>query len=160
MEAKTLIVERRKGNDPTLGKFSDWRVEGTDFACAGVERPWVDADHNGVRDPDVSCIKPGKYVMKWTRSNRLSLNAGHDVFTYEVIGVEGASGIRIHAANWARQLKGCLAPGRSVEMVEDPHTGIRTMGVSMSQSTLSKLETVLGRVDAYLVVVDKYQDYV
>lgn len=153
MDEKILRVRRRKGNDPVLGKFSDWTVGDSDFACVGVERPWVDADHNGIRDPNASCIKPGEYVIEWTKSNRLK------IFTYEILNVEGAAGIRIHAANWARQLKGCLAPGRQVEPVEDPHSGIRTMGVSSSGTTLKKLENELGRVRAKLIITDEYQAY-
>ena len=34
-----------------------------------------------------------------------------DVYTPEILGVTGRSGLRIHVANYTRQLEGCIAPG-------------------------------------------------
>lgn len=42
-----------------------------------------------------SCIPPGEYRVRWSRSPRLKK------FTYEILGVPGRSGIRIHAGNVA-----------------------------------------------------------
>lgn len=57
----------------------------------------------------------GTYDASITRSPRFSKEAGHDVFTWEVQGVfDGPrlrQGIRIHPANKAEQLDGCLALG-------------------------------------------------
>ena len=75
------------------------------FVCKTLELGWHDNAN------DVSCIPTGRYPCKWTRSNRLSKVAGHDVFTYEVLNVKDRAGIRIHSANYFYQLKGCIAFG-------------------------------------------------
>lgn len=43
----------------------------------------------------LSCIPPGEYQVCWTRSPRLKK------FTYEILGVPGRAGIRIHGGNFA-----------------------------------------------------------
>jgi hypothetical protein len=42
-----------------------------------------------------SCIPAGEYRCRWTRSPRLNRH------TYEITGVPGRSGVRIHAGNFA-----------------------------------------------------------
>lgn len=69
------------------------------LVLASIERPWVK------NAPTVSCIPAGKYKCAWTLSPRFHRK------TYEVLDVPGRSGIRIHAANWASQLEGCIALG-------------------------------------------------
>lgn len=66
-----------------------------------------------------TCIPYGLYKVVITRSNRFSRLKKRDVFTPEIIGVVGFDGIRIHPANYASQLEGCIAPGKTqaVDMV-------------------------------------------
>lgn len=66
-----------------------------------VERPWVGNQNN------VSCIPVGVYIVKWTKSPRLKR------YTYEVRNVPKRSGIRIHSANFPKQVLGCLSLGMS-----------------------------------------------
>jgi hypothetical protein len=75
------------------------------FTCKTLELSWK---HNL---PGESCIPEGSYECIYTRSGRLSSLAGRDVYTYEVFGVPGRKGIRIHAANYFHQLQGCIALG-------------------------------------------------
>ena len=58
-----------------------------------------------------TCIPYGRYKVVITKSPRFSSKKGKPVFTPQLIGVTGFDGIRIHIANWAEQLEGCLAPG-------------------------------------------------
>lgn len=57
----------------------------------------------------------GIYRATRTRSPRFSKVAGHDVKTWELHGVMDGTrlrqGIRIHPANFAKDLEGCLALG-------------------------------------------------
>ncbi len=62
---------------------------------------------------DISCIPEGRYLCRWTRSNRLSKIKGTDVYTYEILDVPGRSGIRIHSANFFYSLLGCVSLGDS-----------------------------------------------
>lgn len=88
----------------TLGSII--MLTGNDIWMAkSLELPW-DKNIN-----DISCIPVGNYRCIWSRSTRLSLIAGHDVYTYEVLGVPNRSGIRIHSANYFFELKGCIAMG-------------------------------------------------
>lgn len=61
-----------------------------------------------------TCIPYGMYKVVITRSNRFSKQRKQDVFTPEILGVIGFEGIRIHPANYASQLEGCVAPGKTV----------------------------------------------
>jgi hypothetical protein len=88
----------------TLGSLS-FLNESEVFTCKALELGWDKNINNK------SCIPNGNYSCRWTRSNRLSAAAGHDVFTYEVINVPSRAGIRIHAANYYNQLLGCIALG-------------------------------------------------
>lgn len=75
-----------------------------EFRCLTIERP-------------DTLIAAGTYPLKYTRSPRFSrarsikLGKPVDVYTPEILNVTGRSGLRIHVANFVRQLKGCIAPG-------------------------------------------------
>lgn len=62
-----------------------------------------------------TCVPYGRYQVKITKSNRLSLKRGYDVFTPVLLNVPGFDGIRIHTANWASEILGCIAPGTTPE---------------------------------------------
>lgn len=64
-----------------------------------IERPWKNNERG------VSCIPAGRYRVRFTMSKRFHCKL------YEVMDVPNRSGIRIHAANWATQLEGCIALG-------------------------------------------------
>ena len=64
-----------------------------------VERPWK---HNA---NNVSCIPPGDYICTVTFSNRFKKPL------YVVKDVPRRAGIRIHSANYAEELQGCIALG-------------------------------------------------
>ena len=104
------------------------------FVCKTLELGWHDNENN------ISCIPAGEYTCKWTRSNRLSTAAGHDVFTYEVLNVPNRAGIRIHSANYFYQLLGCIALG-------DAHKDINSDGhldVEHSGATVAKFAEIMG----------------
>lgn len=90
----------------TLGEFSCFTLE--DVARA-----------EGVKIPKETAIAAGRYPVVITRSERFSRKAskkaGHsvDAFLPEILDVPMFSGIRIHAANKAEDLEGCIAVGRS-----------------------------------------------
>jgi len=70
-----------------------------------LELGWHDNQKN------ISCIPSGAYKCRWTKSPLFSVNAGVDVYTYELMDVQDRGGIRIHSANYYTQLKGCIALG-------------------------------------------------
>ena len=102
---KEVFISRTYPNtEQSLGALS---TEG--FSCKTIELPWKQNKNN------ISCIPPGTYLCKWTKSPRMSKEKGFDVFTYEVMDVVRRAGIRIHPANYSRQLLGCIALGDSVK---------------------------------------------
>jgi Family of unknown function (DUF5675) len=85
-----------------------------------IERPWVaDSEHMGGA-PGVSCVPEGTYVLvlhdtpKHPRTFAL-VNESLGVVHNPTPGLR--SDVLIHPANWARELEGCIAPGR--ERVRD-----------------------------------------
>lgn len=98
------------------------------FVAKTLELGWHDNKSN------ISRIPAGRYLTRWTRSTRLSneslnrwllKNPGKltmdapdeikNVYTYEVTGVPGRAGIRIHSANYFHQLRGCIALGSALK---------------------------------------------
>ena len=59
-----------------------------------------------------TCIPYGMYKVAITQSARFTKLKKRPVFTPEILNVKGFSGIRIHPANLASQLEGCIAPGK------------------------------------------------
>jgi hypothetical protein len=126
----------------TLGVLSFVKDDGQLFVCKTLELPWKNNQNS------VSCIPVGGYVCKYTRSNRMSAQKGHDVFTYEVLNVPNRAGIRIHSANFFSQLLGCVALG-------DAHKDInndKEPDVIHSGATIANFENQLGKQDFKLIV--------
>lgn len=71
------------------------------FSCKTLELP----DKGNKRS--VSCIPEGVYRCERTYSPAFKTQL------YLVKDVEGRSGIRIHPANYTRQLRGCIALGKA-----------------------------------------------
>ncbi len=89
---------------PTLGTLTVSDGWGVKFHCLTLERT-------------DKLIPAGTYKLAWTVSPKFSrlhkLRTGQTkaISTPEVLNVPGRSGIRIHTANYERQLLGCIAPG-------------------------------------------------
>lgn len=108
----------------TLG-FLHWN----DFKCKSLELPWLN------NQPKISCIPVGSYDCIWSFSPHMKK------FTFEVTFVNNRAGIRIHSANFTRQLLGCIALGDLFKDLDvDGVTDILHSG-----ATLDKFETLLGR---------------
>lgn len=78
------------------------------FHCFTIERPWLD------NQVEVSCIPEGDYRME------LSIHNGK-ARPYKCLlvrDVPGRSGIQIHIANRASELKGCIAPGYTTALLK------------------------------------------
>ncbi len=77
-------------------------------------------------------ISPGTYHCFFTRSPRFGK------FTYE-LAVVGHSGVRIHSANLASQLEGCIALGEKLGKIENKKA------ILVSRPAISMLEFLLER---------------
>lgn len=142
---KKATLSRFFGNDKqTLGVLTISDAKG--FVSKTLELP----DKNN--ESRVSCIPSGVYICKYTKSPLFSKNAGHDVYTYEITNVKNRSGIRIHSANYARQLLGCVALG-------DTHKDIDSDGqldVIHSGDTVKKFEAAMNYETFELTIVNNF----
>jgi hypothetical protein len=88
-----------------------------EFTCYTVERPWED------NEPFVSCIPDGDYYLHSHSSPRFGdtvIIYGGTVAPYTQTGFE-RSGILVHPANTADELKGCIGLGDSFGTVYGKH---------------------------------------
>lgn len=83
--------------------------------CKILERPKVvEGKQNSSDDPNTKfnescCIPEGDYLVQDTMSFKFKK------MMYQITGVNGRDGIRIHCANWVSELLGCLATATRIE---------------------------------------------
>lgn len=96
------FLERQYTDKNTIGRlWFDGKVVYT------LELPWRD------NLPNISCIPEGIYEVERTWSPAFKKNL------WLIKDVKGRSGIRIHAANYIRELRGCIAPGMEAFDIDD-----------------------------------------
>ena len=114
------MIKLTRTSTSEAGTFGDLTADG-EHMCYTVERPY-DGEH--------PCIPAGSYTVTPYNSPTKG-----DVWLLK--DVPGRSMIEIHAANWPSQLLGCIAVGRTIELID----GI--MGVTASKPTLTMLKATL-----------------
>lgn len=90
-------------NNGTFGTLTIEGVSGPRWFT--VERPWKN------NEPEVSCIPTGLYRL---RHGTFAAGGGYP--DLEFVDVPGRKWIEIHRANKASQLKGCIAPGKGLNL--------------------------------------------
>jgi len=110
-----------------------------------IERPWVRHPDRPGGENEVSCIGPGKYeLVPFKRPNGDSvymlLNPALGVYDFEedLPDEGGRFLILIHAGNWAKDVKGCIAPGMT-----ETHDGEGNPMVSNSKTAIQKIMSML-----------------
>jgi hypothetical protein len=99
-----------------------------------LELPWKENASN------ISCIPKGVYKCRYTLSPRMKK------WTYEVLGTGKRAGIRIHSANLACQLLGCISLGEQLGKID----GVKA--VLVSRPAITQLENYMNRSDFELEV--------
>lgn len=112
-------------DDVTLGSLA---VGNTPWFFT-VERPWLN------NAPFVSCIPAGQYPWKWVDTGTAGNRHGRGI---GIEDVDGRTLIRIHIANVASQVEGCVGVGMTRH---DYRGGVR--GVGSSTEALEKLMDML-----------------
>jgi hypothetical protein len=117
------------------------QLDGNNFYS--IELPWLE------NEPDKSCVPAGTYQLlpydspthgaTW-RLHNPALNVYGAAFVPE----GGRSQIELHAANWARQLLGCIAFGFEDQPLLDPLTGLVEPAVENSVDAISEMTGILG----------------
>lgn len=122
-----LIQIQREALSPAT--FGTMQVDGEFFGYT-LELPWKD------NEPKVSCIPAGLYGIAITWSNRWKRPM------MEIVKVPGRSGIRIHNANFASQLLGCVAVARRRHNEEHISQGIAQILMERVRAVIAKGESV------------------
>jgi len=73
------------------------------YSCYLMELSWQ------FNQTNISCIPVGTYTLQ-----KLESSPAFDYPHFEVLNVPGRSGIKWHVANYAKQLRGCGAPGQKL----------------------------------------------
>lgn len=89
-------------------QFGTLTCDGHPFTCDTLEdtvREIIGAPVESWKIPGETAIPRGRYLVKWTWSNRFQK------FTPQVMDVPGFAGIRIHAGNTDKDTEGCILVG-------------------------------------------------
>lgn len=124
----------------SLGILAVTDTSGVVFVARTLELPYKDNANS------ISSFNPGKYICKYTMSPSFGFK------TYEITGVPGRAGVRIHSANYVTQLRGCIALGAS-------HKDINMDGLSdvdHSGDTVKAFEKLMNYEDFELEIIKAY----
>lgn len=141
MQIVTLV--RNPSTDS--GTFGSLSIEGNDFSCVSLERPWVANQSN------LSCIPLGTYTCAWKWSN------SHGRNVYHVENVEGRTNIEIHSANAIFQLLGCIALGTEQCIFPAgtfPDIEVPLKGIQHSKQVVAEFESILNAEPFQLVITN------
>ncbi len=122
-----------------------------------LERPWVPSPNSVAGTKGVSCIAPGRYRLERHNSEAhpnvwALVNPSLDVYHFEHEVPRDRSGkartaVLIHSANWAEELRGCIAPGK-----ERLRQG-KVWCVQRSRDALNEFRNILaGKIDVWLTI--------
>lgn len=152
-----LTIELRRDapqpapHECTLGVM---RVNGR--AWQTMEKPWVPSADGPCGTPSISCIAPGVYRVESRETEArgkhwLLSNAALGLYRYPQnipAGAYGRSLVLIHAANWAHELLGCIAPGKTRAI-----DGAGGWMVTRSRDAMNEIRTMIGnRIDVQIEI--------
>jgi len=105
-------------------------VDGCDvvFKCDTIERGWMN------NEKMISCIPAGEYEIV------LEYSPKFDTMLWEIKGVENRAEAKIHSANYARQLNGCIGVGNGRKDIDNDGY----FDVLNSKKTLKALHEIMG----------------
>lgn len=141
----TIVRNKQVVNDTTFGKmfFTNERGETVEVGHT-IELPW----RNNARR--ISCIPCGEYELVEHNSAKFGsvvafVNPALKVWHMPTdipreFSETGRSACLIHAANWGKELLGCVAVGKEVVDFGAPNG----LGVSSSRPTLNELRAMWG----------------
>lgn len=136
LKRKTPLQFSEKG---VQGEIYD--PDGNDIGIYTLERPWK---NNKIGE---SCIPAGKYLV--TKRTKETHSWAKYPEAFELHGTEPRTGILIHAANWIRQLQGCIALGLAAsDMPGGP------MAVWRSRAAMKRFRKITPD-KFYLLITDK-----
>lgn len=125
-----------------IGTFGLLKIEGTPFSCYTVERPWVDANKDGLSDNSVSCIPEGSYPIQPVQHHPGKPN-GYPAYT--LLNTGNRTAIHIHIANTMDDLEGCIGLGNILGATTTPKSPFPRWSVLNSATTFKAfMDTMAG----------------
>lgn len=126
----------------TLGILT---VPGSEQVFQSVEKPWVPWSLAECGHPQTSCIGTGVYLLE---KRETEARGRHWIISNPALHVYQAPGdvplqgcgrslVLIHAANWAHELLGCIAPGKERQYMNGE------WGVTKSRQAMLELHALL-----------------
>jgi hypothetical protein len=115
-----------------------------DFKLHTVEQLWQN------NAPYKSCIPCGTYNLEYYSSQRHGdsfILSSDECNVGKFKGEHRRFGCLIHAANFADQLQGCIAPGMSVGMIDD------RLAVLKSKKSIIKMLSVLPKMEIHTLTI-------
>lgn len=111
---KLTLKRDYRGSDCTMGVLS-FSSATEDFGCQTMERPWIFSPVSRGGMKGASCVPEGLYRLERHNSEAhpntwAIVNPDLDVLHWED-GPNRRALVLIHVANFARELRGCIAPG-------------------------------------------------
>lgn len=144
---KTTKLLRTLSNDKeTLGAWSVTDSRSVLMVAKTLELPDKNNEHN------ISCILPGKYICKYTKSESFSKAKGFPVYTYEITHVPGRGGVRIHSANFFSELRGCISVGDAFKDINADGQ----LDIIHSGDTVKRFEQLMNYEDFELEIIKAY----
>jgi Family of unknown function (DUF5675) len=142
-----LTLVRDPGQPPncTLGKLTVG-----EHIFDSMERSWVPVDGSPGGMPLVSCVPVGVYKLALHHSPEHPMtfalvNEALDIYANPTPGKR--SDILIHAANWAWELMGCIAPGLTRKL------NGQTWMVTDSKEAMTQLQMTVPRIAGHTLEI-------
>lgn len=150
------IILIRYGSLP--GHGTPGKMIAGDFRCYTIEQLW------DMNKPFVSCVPAGEYTLVPHHSDKYGKTwalVNHDLsVAYAPTPNFRRYACLIHAANWAHQLQGCIAPGEKLSAAVDSRRIMESrLMVTRSRHTLQQLLDMLSGEDTHTLTIrwEKYQ---
>lgn len=126
---KKVIINRYKvTSNYSLGHCYIQHTDGiVEYVGCTIERGWKDNQSN------ISCVPEGTYDLKLENSPRFKKDL------WELYGVPNRSECKFHAANYWRQLNGCISLGRKHKDID----GDGDPDVTSSRNVMKEFHSLL-----------------
>lgn len=125
---KAYLKRQNDNGNATYGVFFFETIEGVK-TLASLELPWLN------NEVEISCIPKGNYKVVTNFSSKYQKDM------WQVLDVEGRTGIRIHSANYASEIEGCIVLGSERKDIN----GDGTMDVAGSRKAIKLAKYHLGK---------------
>lgn len=134
----------RYGSIPKIGTFG--KLEIKDRVFYTVEKPWQN------NEPFKSCIPGGLYTLETHVSRKYGntwaiVNESLGIYHNHDIKAERYACL-IHAANWPRQVQGCIGVGQEIEHISGE------LGVTSSRASMDKLRELLSAGENHTLEIE------